>query len=190
MVNYEGNVEMEAGIEGVFRLYLLPGAALFSQVVLLAVVLTLVPIIIMSIIILIAVWKKVIQMLPPKGETGHWCFWVSRARLLYVVRSRAMRSDGRWSSQWARTATSTSTWTPSTCPMTWPGKCHETTWFWVRHEGTDDPAVVQMCYTMVLLKLNRGEALSLLSGSISFKTMKHTKLYKHPWISDFTVNCI
>lgn len=50
---------MEAGIEGVFRLYLLPGAALFSQVVLLAVVLTLVPIIIMSIIILIAVWKKV-----------------------------------------------------------------------------------------------------------------------------------
>lgn len=58
-VNYEGNVEMEAGIEGVFHLYLLPGAALFSQVVLLAVVLTLVPIIIMSIIILIAVWKKV-----------------------------------------------------------------------------------------------------------------------------------
>lgn len=57
-VNYEGNVEMEAGIEGVFQLYL-PGAALFSQVVLLAVVLTLVPIIIMSIIILIAVWKKV-----------------------------------------------------------------------------------------------------------------------------------
>lgn len=157
MVNYEGNVEMEADIEGVFWLYLLPGAALFSQVVLLAVVLTLVPIIIMSIIILIAVWKKVkknpqqtIQTLPPKGETGHWGFWVSRARLLYVVRSRAMRSDGRWSSRWARTATSTSTWTPSTCPMTWPGKCHETTWFWVRHEGTDDPvkfALVQMCYT-------------------------------------------
>lgn len=36
-----------------------PGAALFSQVALLAAVLTLVPIIIMSIIILIAVWRKV-----------------------------------------------------------------------------------------------------------------------------------
>lgn len=38
-------------------------------------------------------------------------------------------------------------------------------------------AVAQTCYTMVLLKLNRGEALLLLSGSISsFKIMKHTKL--------------
>lgn len=89
--------------ESVYQLDFLPAAALFSQVALLAAVLTLVPIIIMSIIILIAVWRKVRR--PPADvitckqsskirDEPVGCL-VSRARLLYVVRSLAMRSDGR-----------------------------------------------------------------------------------------------
>lgn len=92
-----------SGIEGVYQLHFLPVAALFSQVALLAAVLTLVPIIIMAIIILIAVWRKVRRpsadfitcKQSSKRRDKPVGFLVSCAHLPYVVRSLAMRSDGR-----------------------------------------------------------------------------------------------
>lgn len=93
----------ESGIESVYQLPFLAVAALFSQVALLAAVLTLVPIIIMSIIILIAVWRKVrtpsadfiMCKQSSKRRDKPVGFRVSCARLLYVVRSLATRSDGK-----------------------------------------------------------------------------------------------
>lgn len=57
--------------------------------------------------------------------------WVTLT-LVCCLRSLAMRSGGRWSSQWVWTDMSTSTLTPSICPMTLPGRCPETAWCWVR----------------------------------------------------------
>lgn len=83
----------------------LPVAALFSQVALLAAVLTLVPIIIMSIIILIAVWRKVgihsaafvtcKQSSKRSQPVGFWCHVPSalpRQKPRYEIRWKVIES--------------------------------------------------------------------------------------------------
>lgn len=72
---------------------LLPIAALFSQVAVLAAVLALVVIVIMSFIILIAIWRKVRET--QTFFSLHFSFFFSSKATLLVLRNLAMRSDGR-----------------------------------------------------------------------------------------------
>lgn len=72
---------------------LLPIAALFSQVAVLAAVLALVVIVIMSFIILIAIWRKVRET--QTSFSFHFSIFLSSKAMLFVLRNLAMRSDGR-----------------------------------------------------------------------------------------------
>lgn len=58
-------------------------------------------------------------------------YWTGTPRC-FSCRSHAMKSDGRWLNRSVWMGTSTSTSTPFTYPMTWPGRCHGTVWCWVR----------------------------------------------------------
>lgn len=95
---WEKNIKMgKSGIKIVYQVHFLPVAALSSQVALLAVVLTLVPIIIMSIIILIAVWRKVRRKRSNQSSERRdkpVGFLVSCARLLSLFQKP--RYEIRW----------------------------------------------------------------------------------------------